>query len=422
MIEGRPLALAGCEALFWGRAPGGHAWDYRSHPLTIYELCLISAQDMHSRKGAEMGRNPKYLAIAEALKQRVLTGLYQAGEPLPAEAMLAEEFQVNRRTLRRALAELEDGRLVIRRHGRGTFANQPRTAAADTVLYVGNTEGHYQAGLYQALSAEARERNLTAMSLHPETAWAVERVVELARDGARLVCAHAHWPEISTALDDDARVVLVSSRRGLKPLGEGERPVYAISVDAFQAAAAATDHLLALGHRRIAFVDWTPPSPGARLGPIETTRPAYRAYSSALRTAGVTEEYVIGVPDAPGDPDYVERHYQAVLEALDAFPAKPTALFCAADFRAGPVVRALRQRGLRVPQECSVVGIGNTPWVVWLDPPLTSVDLGQAQMARLALPLLDEPAPPTPQLLHVVPQLIERHSTGPVPASASSQP
>ncbi len=63
-------------------------------------------------------------SCVEALTEAIRNGVYAPGNPLPSETELAASLDVSRATLREALRSLEDQRLIIRRHGRGTFVSQ----------------------------------------------------------------------------------------------------------------------------------------------------------------------------------------------------------------------------------------------------------------------------------------------------------
>jgi GntR family transcriptional regulator len=66
-------------------------------------------------------RQPKYLRIHAALRERISTGQWPPGQPLPAQRDLAAEFGVSIMTLRQALQLLADDGLIDTRHGSGTF-------------------------------------------------------------------------------------------------------------------------------------------------------------------------------------------------------------------------------------------------------------------------------------------------------------
>lgn len=90
------------------------------------------------------GSLPVYRQISEALR-RDIQHFYQKGDVLPAESELAQRYNVNRHTLRRAVDELVNDGLVVRRHGKGVFvlapsidyAIGPRTRLTETLEGLG---------------------------------------------------------------------------------------------------------------------------------------------------------------------------------------------------------------------------------------------------------------------------------------------
>jgi DNA-binding GntR family transcriptional regulator len=74
----------------------------------------------------DKGRVSKYPIIKQALKSRLLTGLYRPGQAIPSETQLAKEFTVSRMTARRALDELEREGLIYRVQGSGSFPTGQR--------------------------------------------------------------------------------------------------------------------------------------------------------------------------------------------------------------------------------------------------------------------------------------------------------
>ncbi|MCX5560074.1 LacI family DNA-binding transcriptional regulator [Streptomyces sp. NBC_00038] len=167
---------------------------------------------------------------------------------------------------------------------------------------------------------------------------------------------------------------------------------------------AATEHLLGLGHRRIGFV----------AGPVRLlcSRARLDGYRAALEGAGVA------VDDAliqQGD-FYHQSGFDGCNRLLDLAEA-PTALFAASDQMALGAIEALRRRGLRVPEDMSVVGFDDLPEVRWSAPPLTTVRQPLADMGKLAtrtvlrLALGEEPASPRVELAT---ELVVRASTAPL--------
>ncbi len=140
---------------------------------------------------------------------------------------------------------------------------------------------------------------------------------------------------------------------------------------------AATDHLLRLGHRRIGMIAGRPGllCSRARLG----------GYRAALEGAGIpVDETLI----APGD--FCHASGFTGCNTLLDLPEPPTALFAASDQMALGAIEALRRRGLRVPEDISVVGFDDLPEVHWCAPPLTTVRQPLADMGKLAVRTLQQ--------------------------------
>lgn len=134
-------------------------------------------------------------------------------------------------------------------------------------------------------------------------------------------------------------------------------------------------HLAELGHRSLAHV----------AGPqaLSTGRDRRTAFERACAEAGV--EAVVEVADG-----FTVRGGAEAAERLLARGTDATGVFAANDLLALGVLRVLRERGVRVPEEISLVGYNDMPLVEMLDPPLTTVKVPQYQMGREAARLLLE--------------------------------
>ena len=131
-------------------------------------------------------------------------------------------------------------------------------------------------------------------------------------------------------------------------------------------------HLIHLGHRRIAFVEGRPE--------LWCSRARFDGYRAGLETAGLV---VDGDLIMPGEFSY-ESGFRAGEHLFDR-PVPPTAVFVSSDQMALGVYEALRRRGLRVPEDVSVVGFDDVPEASWSSPPLTTVRQPLADMGRLAV-------------------------------------
>ena len=156
-----------------------------------------------------------------------------------------------------------------------------------------------------------------------------------------------------------------------------------ISADFRSGGRMAAQHLIDLGHRRIAFV-------GADLS--EATRVTrLRGYLDALEAANirVRPEYIVGNRKAAGSPRYSGHGtgHQAT-QVLLKLPTRPTAIFARNDNTALGVLQALKHHGLSVPEEISVVGFDDIPLADRVVPAVSSVRQPTQEQGRVAVECL----------------------------------
>ena len=134
-------------------------------------------------------------------------------------------------------------------------------------------------------------------------------------------------------------------------------------------------HVLAMGHRRIAFIS------GAA-GNVDADE-RRRGYRSALKAAHVERDRLLEI-----DGDFTECGGYEAAKALLRLSQRPTAVFAANDSMAIGALSALREAGVSVPEEIAVTGFDDIPIAQYTSPPLTSVhvpilDLGERATERL---------------------------------------
>ncbi len=165
------------------------------------------------------------------------------------------------------------------------------------------------------------------------------------------------------------------------------------------------EHLVGLGHRRVAHV----------AGPsnISTGRSRAEAFARHGSAAGVHDPADVEVTAKLA----VDDGHAACARLLDR-RGDVTAVFAANDLLAIGCVRAAHHRGLRVPEDLSVVGFNDMPLLDLLDPPLTTIRISQRQMGSRAgamlLALLGGEQPAADDLVVEIPgELVVRRSTAP---------
>lgn len=180
--------------------------------------------------------------------------------------------------------------------------------------------------------------------------------------------------------------------------------VDAVSVDDRAGARIAVEHLIGLGHRRIGHIDGGS-GPGARI--------RRRSYLETMNAHGLSTDILITSGDntEPGGVAAAQR----VLTA----PVPPTAIFAANDLTALGVMAAAKDRGIRIPDDLSLIGFDNNPVSAFGYVGLTTIDQAPDDLAATAVAALiarirDPQRAARPTL--VKPQLILRATTSSIPA------
>ena len=176
-----------------------------------------------------------------------------------------------------------------------------------------------------------------------------------------------------------------------------------VGLDNVRAGQLAAEHLLSLGHTRLAHIA---APPGPRL-----SRERQTGFAQAVHSAGIAAEVLIeNTADFGCQPGY------EAMQRLLRQRSVPTAVFAATDLAAIGAMAAIHQAGLQVPADISVVGLDNIEVSAFQSPPLTTIRQFLTQMAALGVQMLldilagREPAQPQVAL---EPALIVRQSTAP---------
>ena len=270
--------------------------------------------------------------------------------------------------------------------------------AYHTEVLQGVVEAGAEAGV--AVVVSVRPRGQRSSGAKRPAAWARE-LATASRHAAIVVTSEVGAADL-TALSR-ARIPVVV----IDPLNLPSARVTSVGSTNFAGGLAATQYLLDLGHRQIAYVG----------GPATTAcnQARMHGYRGAMEAAGAP------VPDGyvrTGRFSY--EHGIAGGAALLDLPQPPTAVFAGSDETAAGVIEAARVRGLRVPEDLSVVGFDDTQLARFCAPPLTTVRQPLQEMGGVALrTALRLVAGEKLDSHHVelATQLVRRHSTAAPPAA-----
>ena len=214
-------------------------------------------------------------------------------------------------------------------------------------------------------------------------------------DGLILATAHRKDPVVNTCIEEDIPFVLVNRST------DGNETTRVINDDG-KGIAIAIDHLLELGHRRIAYVG----------GPQDTStgRDRYQAFRKLMRKGLFKSDAELMV----NCKTYSEVEGRKAFLSLLKKRRKFTAVVAANDLLALGCYDALAERGLSCPGNMSVTGFNDTPFMDRVSPALTTVKIPLDQMgvtaAGLLLKLIREPGT-APSTIKLEPALVIRDST-----------
>ncbi|WP_433498982.1 LacI family DNA-binding transcriptional regulator [Sphaerimonospora sp. CA-214678] len=202
---------------------------------------------------------------------------------------------------------------------------------------------------------------------------------------------------------EDLEVAVVS----IDPIDTTESRVVSIGSTNWAGGRSATEHVIGLGHRRIAWIGGPPGSaPSAE---------RFHGYQAALDSAGITPDRAL-IRHEAFSVEAGLRHGHDVL-TLDE---RPTAIVAGNDEIAVGVLAAAKELHIAVPDELSVTGFDDTPQTQWTAPRLTSVRQPLVGMGRMAVETvlgMADGVQPVSRHLQLATTLSVRDSTGPAPSS-----
>jgi LacI family transcriptional regulator/LacI family repressor for deo operon, udp, cdd, tsx, nupC, and nupG len=283
-------------------------------------------------------------------------------------------------------------------------------------IVVKEIDNPYYADVVLGARARAVESGYSLVVLSSEGEYDAERrAVELMRakqiDGliaTPVLDEHADLSHFFELKRRNYPFVLLEAVRGV--------PASLVDVDNVEASRRAVEHVISLGHTRIAHF----------AGPEYSMHTHERV--DGVRRACSASRLAFGDADIIAAGAHLESGYRAGLAYFGTGSAesRPTAVTCYNDLVAIGLMRALRELGLRVPQQVSVVGFDDIPLAQYVDVPLTTVRVPTFRMGTIAADMLithvESKTVVPVQKAYLEAQLVVRASTAAVPrASLASQ-
>ncbi len=361
-----------------------------------------------------------YATVAEKLRQVIRDGGYQPGNLIGSEKGLAREQGVSRMTMRRASEILINEGLVERRPGKGLFVCSKDDAAHISQIQViaGSLAWEPSLQVSRGIQAMAGKMRILVQfyDAHGNTDLDLEMLRQLPQGNARgAVIMSLHSPAFNDAV---CRLAATGFPFVLADQRMRDLNIPSVTADNYNGGYQAAQHLISLGHTRIAFA-----------GDLNATTVEDRL--SGMRDAIADAELpfirslVIDVSQDKADVDkWIEFSESAIRELLSR-PERPSAIVCSCDAVAYAAVKAAGALGIAVPDDLSVIGYDDSPLAHMVTPALTTIRQPFEQMGHAALELLikqtsRQAADHSPAAHRVLPvELIMRQSTGKAKKSPS---
>jgi DNA-binding LacI/PurR family transcriptional regulator len=356
----------------------------------------MSAPDSRSR--------PLYQRIVDDVLVRVRSEEWRPGDRLPSERALCDLYNVSQITVRRALRELAHAGRVYSHHGLGWFVSEEASTPGPwpSVTLILPALDTFVAPIVHDLATQLA---LAQIDLHLA-------FVDGTADGETSAVADA------TARGTRAALAIVSgperqlSQRYKRLLNLAEIPVVLLlhEVAGLDAPAAVldegrcmqevTEHLVSLGHQRVAYAGLDPT--------LVEGQKRYWGFASTLWEHGLELPFNWVFAGSLATENEKLRFAKAFTE-----PDRPTALICASDIQAAEAMTQLRDLGLSCPRDVAIAGLGDHEMCPWLPTPLTSFRFALDELARAASTMIvDILAGKSVESARVSGQLVVRQSCG----------
>jgi DNA-binding LacI/PurR family transcriptional regulator len=310
----------------------------------------------------------KYIEVKNNIKQLIETD--QLEGKLPGERVLADRFGFSYMTIRHAINELVEEGYLYRVPRKGTFVSGPKVRGVETgnigfYLYDRLKDGissPYYSIVLKMIQKEVRARGYNlilftrADDIDPKS---VEGIIATSFPEAedKILSMSKYLPIV--LLDNDIKGAIIP----------------AVVVDNFNSTYHAIEYAITLGHKNIGYVA------GLQDSSIGLKRLA--GFRTALQDYGVEikEEFIY-----TGNYEF-NSGYDSVEHFL-ALPTRPTFIHCANDLMALGLMKGLMEKGIKVPEEVSVIGFDNIEECERLHPSLTTMAVNFEKMANESVEIL----------------------------------
>lgn len=335
--------------------------------------------------------------VKEDLINQIVSGELAVGEAVLSERKLAEKHQVSYMTARKAVFELVEEGYLRKESTRGAFVSNRWGAKNDhrhiakpvIMLILSDLCSELSARTVGHIERIGRERNFQLMLCNSELnvkleAMHLEQALLLNVAG---VIISPCYPQVN------AKAIHKLLEKGL-PVVQIDKyftdlEAMSVACDNYDAAFAATEYLIALGHRRIAHI-----TSNDTLRNVSSVSERFAGYRDALlkNKLEFRKEYVPELTRNCVHTTMADLKLQSLgyreMSALLKLATPPTAVFLLFDELAVGAIHAITDNGLAVPGDISLIGVNNSEIASYLEPPLTTMAQPIQELAVNAVGLI----------------------------------
>jgi DNA-binding LacI/PurR family transcriptional regulator len=317
-------------------------------------------------------KTPKYVHVKNKIKENIRNDVIT--DKLPGERVLAKKLGVSYMTVRRAVTELVEEGILHKFTTKGTFVSNNRHSPKTThnigfFLDEGIREGissPYYSLVFKTLAKEIKQHGYNIL-LFPDS----ENINPLDKqkkiDGV-IICS---FPRIENKIQEIKKMLPVVLLDNIA----SDKSIPSVTIDNFNSCRNATSYLRSLGHRRIGFIS------GLLDSDISNDR--LLGYANALQHHKIKEDKKLVYQG-----DYSYESGESGAEYFLSLKNPPTAILCANDSMAIGAMKKIREKGLSIPEDISVIGFDDIEVAARVFPPLTTNAAPIKDIAQKATELL----------------------------------
>lgn len=328
----------------------------------------------------------KYLQLKDILLRHFQDEHYQPDQKIPTENDLIERFDVSRNTVRQALAELANDGVIYKIQGSGSFfTGEARPTRAQSYLIgviVPRLAFYIYPRIIEGIDDVAHQNDyniiLRSSDVNPEKElFCINQFFERGVDGILIEPSGGFQrfedsPNFQRLKELTIPIVFMD-------WAIDDPEISYVSTDDVEGGFRATNYLIAAGHRRIASVWLRNTIPGLK---------RHQGYVKALKLHGLDYDARLDKSVSVEDWQGPETIMACMRELFALGPERPTAVFFFNDDGALHGYAAIREAGLKIPDDISVIGFDDSELALRAEVPLTSMIHPKYQLGKWAAEML----------------------------------